>query len=77
MDLDNRETIRVLIVDSSEEEAETLLNLFRDAGYSTRAHHVLSMEDLEKALAKNKKVGLATPFRTAFRLDLGLHPGMF
>ncbi|KEQ17496.1 EAL domain-containing protein [Endozoicomonas numazuensis] len=55
MEQENRETIRLLIVDASSEEAEALLNVYRDAGYPTRAHHVTSMESLEDALSGHQK----------------------
>ncbi|MGI9277500.1 MAG: EAL domain-containing protein [Endozoicomonas sp.] len=55
MGLENRGTIRILVVDSSSEEGEALLNAFRDAGYHTRAHHVTSMVSLEQALSEGKK----------------------
>ena len=44
MGQDSRNTIRLLIVDSSEEDAEAILNIFRDAGHSTRAQHIISTE---------------------------------
>lgn len=55
MDQDNKDTIRLLIVDALAEEAEAILNVFRDAGYSTRAHHIVSMENLDEALAGRQK----------------------
>ncbi|WP_172806856.1 EAL domain-containing protein [Endozoicomonas arenosclerae] len=55
MEQENRDTLRLLIVDASSEEAEALLNVYRDAGYPTRAHHITSMESLEEALSGNQK----------------------
>ena len=55
MDQDIRNTIRLLIVDSSVEEAEAILNVFRDAGHSTRAQHITSREILETALSERQK----------------------
>ena len=55
MDQDNRDTLRLLIVDALAEEAEAILNVFRDAGNSTRAHHVVSMDSLDEALAGRQK----------------------
>lgn len=55
MEQENRDTIRLLIVDASSEEAEALLNVYRDAGYPTRAHHVTSMDSLNESLSGNQK----------------------
>lgn len=55
MDQDNRDTFRLLIVDALAEEAEAILNVFRDAGHSTRAHHVVSMDSLDEALSGRQK----------------------
>ncbi|WP_257292236.1 EAL domain-containing protein [Endozoicomonas sp. ONNA1] len=55
MEQENRDTIRLLIVDTSSEEAEALLNVYRDAGYPTRAHHVTSIKSLEEALSGHQK----------------------
>ncbi|WP_422411162.1 MULTISPECIES: EAL domain-containing protein [unclassified Endozoicomonas] len=55
MEQEKRDTVRLLIVDASSEEAEALLNVYRDAGYPTRAHHVIAMESLEEALSGHQK----------------------
>ncbi len=47
----DNDTIRFLIIDASEQAAESLLNLFRESGYSTRATHVSSEDELEEALS--------------------------
>ncbi len=47
----DNDTIRFLIVDASAEAAETLLNLFRETGYSTRGSRVNSQEELDDALS--------------------------
>ena len=52
---DNNDIIRLLIVNGVAEEAEAILNVFRDAGRSTRAHHVVSMESLNQALSGRQK----------------------
>ena len=52
---DNKDIIRLLIVDALAEEAEAVLNVFRDAGHSTRAHHIVSMDNLDKALSGRQK----------------------
>ena len=52
---DNKDIIRLLIVDALAEEAEAVLNVFRDAGHSTRAHHIVSMDSLDEALSGRQK----------------------
>ena len=52
---DNKNIIRLLIVDALAEEAEAVLNVFRDAGHSTRAHHIVSMDSLDDALSGRQK----------------------
>lgn len=44
------ETIRVLILDESQNDAEKLISLLRNAGHATRAHRITSEEQLVKAL---------------------------
>lgn len=44
-------TIRFLIIDSSPREAESLLNVFRESNYSTRANLVNSQDDLVAAIS--------------------------
>ncbi|WP_163831720.1 EAL domain-containing response regulator [Spartinivicinus ruber] len=41
-------TIRLLIVEASQNEAEQMVSLFRNAGQATRAHRVTSVDDLEE-----------------------------
>ncbi|MRI33706.1 hypothetical protein EOPP23_11985 [Endozoicomonas sp. OPT23] len=55
MELENRETLRILVIDASSSEAEALLNVYRDAGYPTRAQHIMSMADLDEALSSDQK----------------------
>ncbi|MDX1635690.1 MAG: EAL domain-containing protein [Marinobacter sp.] len=43
-------TVHLLILDPSQNDAETLVSLLRNAGRATRAHRVTSEEDLEEAL---------------------------
>ncbi|MET4695121.1 EAL domain-containing protein [Endozoicomonas lisbonensis] len=52
---DNKDITRLLIVDALAEEAEAVLNVFRDAGHSTRAHHIVSMDSLDEALSGRQK----------------------
>lgn len=46
----DRKTIRLLILEDSQNEAERIVSLFRDAGSATRAHRVTSLDDLNEAL---------------------------
>ena len=55
MEQDNSETIRLLIVEALAEEAEAILNVFRDAGFSTRAQHITSLVHLDEALSGHQK----------------------
>ncbi len=55
MKQDIRDATRLLIVDSSTEKADRLVNVFRDAGQATRAHHIQSLDELEKAFLKKQK----------------------
>ncbi|MCX4027563.1 GGDEF domain-containing response regulator [Endozoicomonas sp. SM1973] len=43
-------TIRLLIVEASQNEAEQMVSLFRNAGQATRAHRVTSIDDLEETI---------------------------
>ncbi|WP_404363952.1 EAL domain-containing protein [Marinobacter sp.] len=43
-------TVQLLILDPSQNDAETLISLLRNAGRATRAHRVTSEEDLEEAI---------------------------
>ncbi|MBU2706217.1 EAL domain-containing protein [Zooshikella marina] len=43
-------TIRLLIIEASQNEAEQIVSLFRNAGRATRAHRVTSVVDLEEVL---------------------------
>ena len=55
MEQENRDPLRILVIDASSSEAEALLNVYRDAGYPTRAQHIMSMEDLNEALSSDQK----------------------
>ena len=46
----DRKTIRLLILEDSQNEAERIVSLFRNAGSATRAHRVTSLDDLNEAL---------------------------
>ena len=43
-------TVHLLILDPSQNDAETLVSLMRNSGHATRAHRVTSEEDLEESL---------------------------
>ncbi|MDX1756478.1 MAG: EAL domain-containing protein [Marinobacter sp.] len=43
-------TVHVLILDPSQNDAETLVSLLRNSGRATRAHRITSEEDLEETL---------------------------
>jgi len=43
-------TVQLLILDPSQNDAESLVSLLRNAGKATRAHRITSEEDLEEAL---------------------------
>lgn len=45
-------TLRLLIADDSQNEAERLVNLFRNAGHATRVLRIASHDELEQALAQ-------------------------
>ena len=45
-----KKTIRLLILEDSQNEAERLVSLFRNAGQATRVHRLTSSDDLAEAL---------------------------
>ncbi|OZG71538.1 diguanylate cyclase [Hahella sp. CCB-MM4] len=44
------QTVHLLLLDSSQNDAEKVVSLMRNAGKATRAHRVTSIEDLEESL---------------------------
>lgn len=46
----DRKTIRLLIIEDSQNEAERIISLFRNSGYATRAHRITSLDNLNEAL---------------------------
>ena len=46
----DRKTIRLLILEDSQNEAERIVSLFRNAGHATRVHRITSLDDLNDAL---------------------------
>ncbi len=55
MEKDVRDATRLLIADAETAEADRLVNIFRDEGQTTRAHHITSAETLEKAFLERAK----------------------
>src|SRR5690554_3862645 len=55
------QAIRVLILDDSQNHAERLVSLLRNAGHATRAHRVTSREDLQESLQQTWDLCLACP----------------
>ena len=50
-----QDATRLLVVDANAEEADRLVNVFRDAGQTTRAHHITCVATLEKAFLEKQK----------------------
>ncbi|WP_020407560.1 EAL domain-containing response regulator [Hahella ganghwensis] len=46
------QTVHLLLLDSSQNDAEKVVSLMRNAGKATRAHRVTSLEDLDESLAE-------------------------
>lgn len=55
------QAIRLLILDESQNNAERMVNVLRNAGNATRAHRVTSLEDLHESLQQNWDLCLACP----------------
>ncbi len=62
-----KKTIRLLILEDSQNEAERLVSLFRNAGRATRVHRLTSSEDLAEALQQSWDLLIAAP--TSEHLD--------
>ncbi|MGH8352610.1 MAG: EAL domain-containing protein [Pseudomonas sp.] len=56
-----KKTIRLLILEDSQNEAERLVSLFRNAGRATRVHRLVSSEDLGEALQQSWDLLIAAP----------------
>ncbi|QLC73557.1 GGDEF domain-containing response regulator [Pseudomonas sp. LPB0260] len=56
-----KKTIRLLILEDSQNEAERLVSLFRNAGRATRVHRLSSSEDLADALQQSWDLLIAAP----------------
>lgn len=61
MALDKKKTIRLLILEDSQNEAERLVSLFRNAGRATRVHRLTGPEDLEQQLQQGWDLLIAAP----------------
>lgn len=53
--------IRLLILDDSQNNAERLVSILRNAGHATRAHRITSSEDLHESLQQTWDLCLAVP----------------
>lgn len=62
-----KKTIRLLILEDSQNEAERLVSLFRNAGQATRVHRLTSSEDLAEALQQTWDLLISAP--TSVNLD--------
>ncbi|WP_339523242.1 EAL domain-containing response regulator [Pseudomonas sp. EA_35y_Pfl2_R111] len=56
-----KKTIRLLILEDSQNEAERLVSLFRNAGRATRVHRLSSSEDLNEALQQSWDLLICAP----------------
>lgn len=61
----DKKTIRLLILEDSQNEAERLVSLFRNAGRATRVHRVTSAEDLEASLGQSWDLLITAPSSAA------------
>lgn len=57
--------IRLLILDDSQNDAERLVSVLRNAGHATRAHRITSLEDLQESLQQTWDLCLALPETSA------------
>lgn len=56
-----KQAIKLLILDDSQNNAERLVSLLRNAGHATRAHRITSVEDLQESLQQTWDLCLARP----------------
>lgn len=56
-----KKTIRLLILEDSQNEAERLVSLFRNAGRATRVHRLSSSDDLNEALQQSWDLLICAP----------------
>ncbi|WP_150303073.1 EAL domain-containing response regulator [Pseudomonas saliphila] len=55
------QAIRLLILDDSQNNAERIVSVLRNAGHATRAHRITSAEDLQECLQQTWDLCVATP----------------
>ena len=56
-----RKIVRLLILEDSQNEAARIVSLFRNAGHATRAHRIISLDDLNQALKSTWDLCIAAP----------------
>ncbi|MDX5371534.1 MAG: EAL domain-containing protein [Pseudomonadaceae bacterium] len=56
-----KKTVRLLILEDSQNEAERLVSLFRNAGRATRVHRITSSDDLAEALQQSWDLLISAP----------------
>ncbi|MCF7201128.1 GGDEF/EAL domain-containing response regulator [Pseudomonas oligotrophica] len=56
-----KKTVRLLILEDSQNEAERLVSLFRNAGQATRVHRLTSSDDLAQALQQTWDLLICAP----------------
>lgn len=56
-----KKTIRLLILEDSQNEAERLVSLFRNAGRATRVHRITSSDNLNEALQQSWDLLISAP----------------
>lgn len=56
-----KKTIRLLILEDSQNEAERLVSLFRNAGHATRVHRLVSSDDLNNVLQQTWDLLVCSP----------------
>ena len=56
-----KKTIRLLLLEDSQNEAERLVSLFRNAGHATRVHRLTSSEDLAETLQQTWDLLICAP----------------
>jgi hypothetical protein len=66
--------IRLLILEDSQNDAEYLVSLLRNAGHATRAHRITSVEDLQECLQQTWDLCLAVPETSFMSAAVQGHP---
>ncbi|MBO3275330.1 EAL domain-containing response regulator [Pseudomonas schmalbachii] len=68
-----KQTIRLLILEDSQNEAERLVSLFRNSGRATRVHRITSSADLEEILQQGWDLLISAPESRAMTPTEALH----